>query len=67
MSTGRRPDCRSACGGGRDGFTGGSPAVNRTNTLRRIVRVVWERRRLTSVEEQWHEQRGHDKFFGRGR
>ena len=67
MSTGRRPDCRTACGRGRDGFTGGSPAVNHTNMLHRIVRVVWERRRLTSVEEQRHEQRGHDKFFGRGR
>jgi hypothetical protein len=41
--------------------------VSHTNMLRRIVRVVWERRRLTSVEEQWHGQRGHDKFIGRGR
>jgi len=41
--------------------------VSHTNMLRRIVRVVWERRRLTYVEEQWHGQRGHDKFIGRGR
>jgi hypothetical protein len=61
----RRPDCGTACG--RAGFTAGSSAVSHTNMLRRIVRVVWERRRLTSVEEQWHGHRGHDKFIGRGR
>ena len=59
------PESRTACG--RAGFTGGSPAVSHTNMLRRIVHVVWERRRLTSVEEQWHGHRGHDKFIGRGR
>src|ERR1035437_2438462 len=55
----------TACG--RAGFTGGSPAVSHTNMLRRIVRVVWERRRLTSVEEHRHGHRGHDKFIGPGR
>jgi len=67
---GARPACalsarRTACG--RAGFTGGSAAVSQTNMLRRIVHVVWEWRRLTSVEEQWHGHRGHDKFIGRGR
>lgn len=47
-----RPVTRTACGRGRAGFTGGSPAVNHTNMLGRIVRVVWERRRLKFVEEQ---------------
>jgi hypothetical protein len=41
--------------------------VSHTNMLRRIVRVVWERRRLTSVEEDRHGHRGHDKFIGPGR
>jgi hypothetical protein len=41
--------------------------VSHTNMLRRIVRVVWERRRLTSVEEHLHGQRGRDKFIGPGR
>ena len=60
-----RLDNGTACG--RACLTGGSPAVSHTNMLRRIVRVVWEQRWLTSVEEQWHEHRGHDKFIGRGR
>jgi hypothetical protein len=41
--------------------------VSHTNMLRRIVGVVWERRRLTSVEEQWNGHRGHDKFIRPGR
>jgi hypothetical protein len=64
LSTVQRPVRGTACG--RAGFTGGSPAVSHTNMLRRILRVVWERRRLTSGEEQWHGHRGHDKFIGQG-
>jgi hypothetical protein len=41
--------------------------VSHADMLRHIVRVVWEQRRLTSVEEHWHGQRGHDKFIGPGR
>lgn len=41
--------------------------MSHTNIWSRIARVVWERRRLTSVEEHWHGHRGHDNFIGPGR
>jgi hypothetical protein len=53
-------------GAGRRLSPQGARAWTIPNMSGRIVRVVWERRRLKSVEEYLHGQRGRDKFIGRG-